>query len=546
MRFLSIPMTLIAAFWMQGAALAQEAPAEQQAQDAEPAAAEPSGDTQAGDPQAGDAQAGDPQAADAAGAQDLLSEAQLEQLAAPIALYPDPLLSEVLIASTYPLEVVQAERWAEKNKDIKGEALDTALNEQDWDDSIKSLVEVPDVLAMMNKDLDWTQDLGNAVLAQQADLMEAIQSLRTRAQDNGQLESNPQQTVNVTQEVTQGGEEKQVIVIQPTQPDTVYVPYYQPQVVYGSWPYPSYQPYYFPPPPGYAFGGALARGFAWSAGFAVGNAIWGNGFNWGRNDINVNVNRNFNSNVNINNNNVNVQSWKHNSYHRRGVEYNNTNVKNKFSNNKNNIANRGDNIGNRRPGDNRPGQGGLGDKRPGQGGLGDKRPGQGGLGDKRPGGGNLAGNKRPTVGDMESALKKKPGGGQGANLGGGNRPSAGGGGNRPSAGGGNRPSTKDMQSALKKPSAGNKANLGNKKPSAAKRPQAKPQAKRPSGNAFQKRDGGKTRNASNRGKKSVGNRSAKSMSKRKPQSRKRPSGGHRASGGRSRGGGGGRGGGRRR
>lgn len=524
MRFFTIPVALIAAFWVQGPMLAQGAG--EQTPATEPAA--PAGQAAAQDGAAGNAQT------DGDGSSDLLSEAQLEQLVAPVALYPDPLLSEVLIAATYPLEVVQAERWVEKNKDLKGEALDAALNEQDWDDSVKSLVLVPDVLSMMNDNLDWTQQLGNAVLAQQADVMDAVQNLRTLAQENGKLESNDQQTVNATQQVTQSGQEKDVIVIQPAEPNTVYVPYYEPQVVYGGWPYPSYQPYYFPPPPGYAFGSALATGLAWSAGFAIGNAIWGNGFDWGRNDIRVNVNRNYSPNININNNTVNVQNWQHNSYHRRGVEYNNTKIKNKFANNKANIGNRVDNIGNRRPGNNRPGQGGLGDR----------RPGGGNLGDKRPGGGNLAGNKRPTVGDMEAALKNRSGGGQRPNVGGGNRRTTKdigaalnkkpGGGQRPNAGGGNRPSGKDMQAALK-----NKSAAGNR-PSVNKRPQAKPQAKRPSGNAFQKRNGSKARSASSRGKKSVGNRSARNVA------RKRPSGGHRAGGGRRGGGGGHRGGGRRR
>ena len=262
---------------MQGSSLAQETPAEPE-------------DTQAYSEQAL------PDQADQPAQQTLLDEGQLDQLIAPIALYPDPLLAQVLIASTYPLEVVQAERWVKKNKDLKGDALDEALAKEDWDDNVKALVEVPDVLEMMNKDLDWTSNLGDAVLAQ----------------ENGKLESNDQQTVTVKQEVNvapapadepaaQQPAPQQVIVIEPTSPETVYVPYYQPSVVYGSWPYPDYPPYYFEPRPGYIFGGALATGLAWSAGFAIGNAIWGDGFDWRGDNIRVNVNRN----VNINNNNVN-------------------------------------------------------------------------------------------------------------------------------------------------------------------------------------------------------------------------------------------------
>src|SRR5215468_2660048 len=106
--------------------------------------------------------------------QPLLKPAELDQLLAPIALYPDPLLSEILIASTYPLEVVQADRWAKSNKTLKGDALTGALTKQSWDDSVKSLVQVPDVLGMMSEQLDWTQKLGDAVLAQQADVMDAL------------------------------------------------------------------------------------------------------------------------------------------------------------------------------------------------------------------------------------------------------------------------------------------------------------------------------------------------------------------------------------
>ena len=127
----------------------------------------------------------------AAPTQPLLKAPELDQLVAPIALYPDPLLSEVLIAATYPLEVVQADRWAKSNKTLKGDALAGALAKQSWDDSVKSLVQVPTVLAMMAEQLDWTQKLGDAMLAQQADVMDAIQRLRTRAQEQWQAASPP-------------------------------------------------------------------------------------------------------------------------------------------------------------------------------------------------------------------------------------------------------------------------------------------------------------------------------------------------------------------
>jgi Protein of unknown function (DUF3300) len=181
--------------------------------------------------------------------QQLLDTGQLDQLVAPIALYPDALVAQVLMASTYPLEVVQADRWAKTNKALKGAKLDDALTKQDWDASVKALVATRTVLAMMNDDLDWTEKLGDAVLAQQADVMDAIQRLRSLAQANGKLSTTKQQTVTVTQEA-----DKPVIMIAPASPEMLYVPYYEPAVVYGAWPYPAYPPYYFPPAPGYIVG----------------------------------------------------------------------------------------------------------------------------------------------------------------------------------------------------------------------------------------------------------------------------------------------------
>src|SRR5499433_2637493 len=177
----------------------------------------------------------------------LLKPEQLDALVSPIALYPDTLLAEVLMASTYPLEVVQAARWVDENKNLKGDALKAGVDKQGWDDSVKSLTATPSVLAMMSSKLDWTQKLGDAVLAQQADVMDAIQRLRARADANDKLKSTKQQTVT---KKSDGG--KQVIVIEPTDPQTVYVPYYDPAVVYGAWPSPAYPPYYWPSPyPGY-------------------------------------------------------------------------------------------------------------------------------------------------------------------------------------------------------------------------------------------------------------------------------------------------------
>jgi hypothetical protein len=215
-----------------------------------------------------------------------LKPEQLDQLVAPIALYPDTLLSEVLMASAYPTDIVQAERWLESHKNLKGDQLKAAVDKQDWDDSIKSLVATPDVLKMMSEKLDWTEKLGDAIVTQQPDVMDAIQRLRTKAQANDKLNSTAQQKVTVSQV-----EGKQVIAIEPTNPDTVYVPYYDPAVVYGEWPYPDYPPYYWEPP-SYIGYGLLGAGLAFGAGWAVANwgNYWGGDINWGGGGNNI-INR---------------------------------------------------------------------------------------------------------------------------------------------------------------------------------------------------------------------------------------------------------------
>jgi len=236
------------------------------------------------------------------------SQAQLEALVAPIALYPDPLVSQILMASTYPLEVSEATNWLRNNSNLKGDALNNALQQQNWDASVKSLVSFPPVLEMMGSQLSWTQNLGNAVLAQQSDTMAAIQTLRAKAKKTGALQSNPQQTVS-----TQGGGSSETIIIQPTNPQVVYVPSYNPTVVYGAWPYPAYPPvaYY---PPGYVASTAL---LSFGVGMAVGAALWG-GCHWGGygggNSLTVNNNtyNNFNrkTNSNWNGNKNGTSDWK--------------------------------------------------------------------------------------------------------------------------------------------------------------------------------------------------------------------------------------------
>ena len=257
--------------------------------------------------------------------QQSLSEAELDQLVAPIALYPDALLAQVLMAATYPLEIVQAERWAKANKSLKGDALENALAKQDWDASVKSLVATPTVLTTMNEQLDWTEKLGDAVLAQQADVMDAIQRLRAKAEANGKLKTTKQQTVSVSKE--EGGSE--VIAIAPTSTQTVYVPYYEPSVVYGAWEYPSYPPYYWPPASGWVVGGAIASGIAWGAGWAIGNAIW-DGIDWDHGNIKVDIDKNINIDKHVDRNKVKSGNWEHNPQHRKGVNYKDKSVQNKF------------------------------------------------------------------------------------------------------------------------------------------------------------------------------------------------------------------------
>ncbi len=246
------------------------------------------------------------------------SAEQLDALVASIALYPDELLTQLLMASTFPLEIVAAARWVEDpaHKSLSGDALAKALEAEPWDPSVKSLVPFPVVLATMNSNLTWLQQLGYAFATQQADVFAAVQRLRRLAQANDKLQSSPQQVVS-TQQVTvepptgssQPPTQQEVIVIQPAQSDTVYVPSYNPTVVYGSsWPYPSYPPYYAAPPPGYYFGTALATGLAFAAGAAVVGGLWGWASPaWGGGYANVNVNR-FN-NINVNRSQITSSRW---------------------------------------------------------------------------------------------------------------------------------------------------------------------------------------------------------------------------------------------
>jgi hypothetical protein len=372
-------------------------------------------------------------------AQQLLTTGQLDALVAPIALYPDALLSEILMASTYPLEVVAADRWVDANKSLQADALKAALDQQNWDDSVKSLAATPDVLDMMNNKLDWTQQLGDAVLAQQPDVMDAIQRLRVKAQANNKLQSTSQQTVT-----TQSTGGRQYIYIAPTDPDELYVPYYDPSVVYGPWDYPDYPPYYWPPP-AYIGVGILATGLAFGTGYALGRWAsggnrWGGGFNWGGNNINVNRSASIN--------NVSGNNWTHNPAHRGNVGYNNPSVAAKFGGNN---ARSGTQLNGRGSGGQQvlqpgggnrsnlgggagAGAGAGGNRNIGNGPTGNKSLGNGPTGNKSLGNAGNAGANTRQTGNRSIQNKGNGGGGAGLNRGGGG--GGGGGATRARAAGG--------------------------------------------------------------------------------------------------------------
>jgi hypothetical protein len=349
---------------------------------------------------------------------------QLDSLVAPIALYPDPLLAQTLAASTYPLELIQLQQWLLKNPGLKDKALADAVAKQLWDPSIQAMAALPDVVKRLADDIQWTTDLGNAFLAQQSDVMDAVQRMRQKAQDKGNLKSTEQQKVE-----TKVIENKSVIVVEQADPQVVYVPSYDPMVVYGPAVYP-YPPIYYPPAGYYAaglaisFGVGVMMGAFWSGG-------WGWGCGWSNNNININNNNNFNRNSNIGGGNRNSiggnrpsqqpgrggigggrgdSSWKHNPQHRGGAPYRDRATADRFGG-----TARGDSLANR--------QAGARQQLGRQGGnLPSNRGGSSGL-SNRAGGGVGAGNRA---------------GAGGADRIGSRDLSRGGGGNRDAFGGGSR------------------------------------------------------------------------------------------------------------
>jgi len=290
---------------------------------------------------------------------------EIEQLVAPIALYPDALVAQILMASTYPLDVVAAARWSKANPNVKDKALEDAMQQQSWDPSVKSLAAFPQVLQAMNEKLEMTQKLGDAFLAQQKEVLDAIQRLRGKADQAGNLKSGNEQTVTKAQE---GGQT--VIKIEPTNPQTVYVPTYNPAVVYGAWPYPAYPPYYYPYPPG-------AGLFAFTAGVIVGSALWG-GCNWGGGSVTIN-HTNYN---NFNRTNVSGGgNWQHNPENRKGVGYRDQASQQKYGGQRAGVDSREQFRGRADQGRQEISRGGVSDRATGpgdRGGAGDR----GGMGDR--------------------------------------------------------------------------------------------------------------------------------------------------------------------
>jgi hypothetical protein len=307
-----------------------------------------------------------------------ISPEQLDSLVAPIALYPDPLLAQTLAASTYPLEIIQLQQWLEKNKQLKDKKLVEAVKKQPWDPSVQAMAALPDVVKRLANDIQWTTDLGNAFLAQQSEVMDAVQRMRKKAQEKGNLKSSEQQKVE-----TKVVESKEVIVVEQANPQVIYVPSYNPTVVYGAAYYP-YPPIYYPPPGYYAAGMAVSFG----VGMAMG-AAWGGGWGWntgwgGNNDITVNRNNSFNRTANVRGS-TNVRgggNWQHNPQHRGAAPYSNRATANRYGG-----TARGDSLANRQASARQTSaNAGLAD-RAGGAGVGSRSAGGGSFGDRSAGGG---------------------------------------------------------------------------------------------------------------------------------------------------------------
>lgn len=261
-------------------------------------------------------------------AQHPFSQQELDQMLAPIALYPDPLLSQILMASTYPLEVVEAARWSRDNPALKGDEAVRVVQERDWDPSVKSLTAFPQILQMMDERLEWTEQLGDAFLSQQTQVTDTIQNLRQRAYAAGNLRSSDQ--IRVVQD-------GQILNIDPVNPEVVYVPYYDPMVVYGSWWWPDYPPVYWAPWPGYYYGPGYAPGFAWDVGIVITTGFFFGGFDWHHHRAHVvNVRPYYYHRIGHHERpgrpevNASPGVWHHDPQHRHGVPYREPNLHQQF------------------------------------------------------------------------------------------------------------------------------------------------------------------------------------------------------------------------
>lgn len=268
------------------------------------------------------------------------SEAELDQMMAPIALYPDSLLAQILMAATYPADVAEAVLWSKGNPDQDGDAAVDAVQDKSWDPSVMSLVAFPQVLTMMGEQPDWVQSVGDAFLADSETVMDTVQKLRLKAKEEGNLETTEQQKVVVEEPSST----ETIIVIEPADPQIIYVPTYNPTYIYGAWWWPHYRPWYYYPP-GYGFGSAVWRGIGFGIGIGITNALWG-GCHWGRGRGRVDINVNRYNNININNNrlsgNNKRSNWNHNSNNRRGVPYKDQKSRDQFSNKRDGANNRQD------------------------------------------------------------------------------------------------------------------------------------------------------------------------------------------------------------
>lgn len=289
------------------------------------------------------------------------TQAQIDQWVAPVALYPDNLLSQVLMASTYPSNVMQAVQWSQDNPSMQGDAAVQAVASQPWDPSVKSLVAFPALLALMGENPPWVENLGNAFLAQPHDVMDSVQRLRNIAQQTGTLKSSPQQKVTTTAvpapaatatststtatSTSAAPAPTQVIKIESTDPNVVYVPTYNPSTVYGTWPNTAYPPVYLPPPPGEQFTNSFVNGLGYSLGVATTWALFssidwdddddyhGHGYDHGgysHNGDNININVNNFNRITGEHLTGDRTNWQHNPAYRGNIPYPNNNVAQRF------------------------------------------------------------------------------------------------------------------------------------------------------------------------------------------------------------------------